>query len=121
MLNEVKRIVETYRLSIERNKKYYDYPFTQDCDHYYKLIHLQINLDVWGRCKNLIEKYRKTRMGPLMKRRSEDFEKIIEVQKKGVPGFITQGTEQDMMEYMRKLEWIIEELEGQLHTLHLMM
>ncbi|MNO63863.1 hypothetical protein D3C76_545820 [compost metagenome] len=39
----------------------------------------------------------------------------------GVPGFITQRTEQDMMEYMRKLEWIIEELEEQLHTLHLKM
>lgn len=53
-------------------------------------------------------------MGPLMIRRSEDFKRIIDVEKKGVPGFIKKTTEEGMLEYTRMLEWRIEELEGQL-------
>lgn len=114
MLIEVTKILKTYQASIERQKKYYDYPFTQNCDHYYKLILLQQKKDIWSECKSLIEKYKKNRMGPVMKKRSEEFEKIIKLEKRGMPGFITMETEKRMIEYMKKLEWLTEELEGRL-------
>lgn len=115
LLDEVDRILKTFKANVERNMKYHDYPFTQNCDHYYKLILLQNSLDVWTQCKSLIERYRETRMGPKMLRRSNDFKRIIETQKKGMPGFITRATEVEILEYIRKLEWIVEELEAQLY------
>lgn len=115
LLDEVDRILKIIKANVERNKKYHDYPFTQNCDHYYKLILLQNSLDVWTQCKSLIEKYRKTRMGPLMPRRSNDFKRVLETQKKVMPGFITRATEVEILEYIRKLEWIVEELEAQLY------
>ncbi|NQX71817.1 hypothetical protein HQN90_37730 [Paenibacillus alba] len=117
MLNEVTKILKTLQANMERQKKYYDYPFTQSCDHFYKLILLQQKMETWNQCKSLIEKYKKSRMGPIMKRRSEDFESMIELQKRGMPGFITKVTEAGMLEYMKSLEWIIEELERQLYCL----
>lgn len=116
MLHEVIKIIKAYQASIERQKKYYDYPFTQNCDHYYKLILLQQKKDIWSECKSLIEKYKKSRMGsPLMKKRSEEFELTIKQEKRGVPGFITMETEKRMLEYMKKLEWLTEDLEGRLY------
>lgn len=115
LLEEVDRILRTCNANIERNKKYHDYPFTQNSDHYYKLILLHHNFEVWRQCKCLIERYKKNRMGPLMIRRSSEFKKIFDVQKRGGPGFITRATGEEILEYIRKLEWIVEELEVQLY------
>ncbi|BFT69478.1 hypothetical protein PAENIP36_09200 [Paenibacillus sp. P36] len=43
---------------------------------------------------------------------SSVFEKKINVEKKTVPGFVTHSTLQEMIEYMRKLEWKVDELNG---------
>ncbi|MED5017451.1 hypothetical protein P9847_09025 [Paenibacillus chibensis] len=40
LMEDVEQIINVYRLSIEREKKYYNYPFTNNPDHYYKLMML---------------------------------------------------------------------------------
>jgi hypothetical protein len=54
-------------------------------------------------------------MGPLMARRSQEFARKFELQKNSCPGFITKATEEEVLEYIRRLEWMTEELEGRLY------
>ncbi|OXM87020.1 hypothetical protein [Paenibacillus rigui] len=59
LIEDVERIIHVYKLSIERQKKHYDYPFTNNPDHYYKLMMLQKTLEVWTICLEKILKYKK--------------------------------------------------------------
>ncbi len=43
---------------------------------------------------------------------SDTFIKITEVEKSTIPGFVTQKTLSQMVEYMRRMEWKIEQLIG---------
>jgi hypothetical protein len=114
LIQEVESICGTYRASIERNKKYFDYPFTSNSDHYYKLMLLHTRLDTWERVAQLLSRYNRDRLGAIEKARSDEFKKIIDIQLKGCPGFITERTRNEMIEYMKKLEWRIDELEDNL-------
>ncbi|MCP1312253.1 hypothetical protein [Paenibacillus tyrfis] len=111
LIETVERNVGLYSAALERSKKYYDYPFTSNSDHYYKLILLQIKLDCWEQMLNLLRRFKNVRCEKL-ERRSDFFVKSIEIEARGVPGFVTQQTLRNMIEYMKKLEWKIEELQG---------
>lgn len=119
LIEEVEQIVLTYKLNIERQKKYYDYPFTNNPDHYFILMMLQKNLEVWTKCLEKIRKYKKDRWGPIERRRSKEFENRLKLEKNGVPGFVTPRTLEDMLSYMRRLECRIEQLEGIPHELEI--
>lgn len=112
LIEEVERIIHVYKLNIERQKKYYDYPFTNNPDHYYKLMMLQKTLEVWTNCLEKILKYRKNRWGPIEPRRSKEFANRIKIEKSGMPGFVTQNTLDSMLEYIKRLESKIEQLES---------
>lgn len=59
LIEDVEQIINVYRLSIEREKKYYNYPFKNNPDHYYKLMMLQKTLEIWIICLEKILRYRK--------------------------------------------------------------
>ncbi|NOU96180.1 hypothetical protein GC093_23560 [Paenibacillus sp. LMG 31456] len=55
-------------------------------------------------------KFKNTRCNQITKK-SSDFEQIMQIETKGVPGFISERTQYEILEYMRKLEWKMEELQ----------
>ncbi|MCK8487015.1 hypothetical protein M0651_07525 [Paenibacillus sp. MBLB2552] len=112
LIEEVEQVILQYKLNIERQKKYYDYPFTNNPDHYYKLMMLQKTFEVWTNCLEKIMKYRKERWGPIEPRRSKEFDDRIKNEKNGVPGFVTPRTLDAMLTYIKCLESRIEQLEG---------
>ncbi|MGQ5393030.1 hypothetical protein ACT8ZS_19625 [Paenibacillus sp. M.A.Huq-84] len=103
--------IDSYKAAIARNKKYSEYPFTNNCDHYYHLLLLQNRLENWERFLALLEQFKNSRCVRVEKK-SELFHKIINVEKNSVPGFVTMETLNEMLEYMKKLEWKLEELDG---------
>lgn len=112
LIEDVEQIINVYKLSIEREKKYYDYPFTNNPDHYYKLMMLQKTLEVWTICLEKILRYKKHRWGPVEPRRSKEFTSRINIERNGVPGFVTPCTLDAMLTYMKRLESRVEQLEG---------
>lgn len=117
LLDEVKKIIHVQQLNITRRKKLYEYPFTDNCFHYYQLMTLQRSLEVWEYCRELIEKYKKNRWGPIERPRSSEFETKMSMEIKDYPGVLTQKTREAMIEYMKTLEWRIEQLEGELQSI----
>lgn len=117
LLDEVKKIIHVYNLNLKRQKKFYDYPFTNNCNHYYRLMMIQGSIEIWENCRALLEKYQNKRWGQIERHRSLEFESKMNLEIKDFPGAITQRTRQDMIEYMRKLEWKVEQLEGEYNGL----
>ncbi|MDQ0871355.1 hypothetical protein QFZ77_000014 [Paenibacillus sp. V4I3] len=111
LISYIEKKISTLKLNIERNKKYYDYPFTSNCDHFYHLIQLHKQLECWRQFLEVVIKFKNTRC-TLLAKESFVYEKKIELEKKMIPGFVTKNTLHEMIEYMRKLEWKIEELNG---------
>lgn len=112
LIEEVEQIIHVYSRNIERQKKCYDYPFTQNSDHYYQLMMIQKTLTVWESCLETIVRYQKNRWGPIEPRRSKEFDLVIKSEKEGIPGYVTQKTLNAMLNYMSRLESRIEQLEG---------
>ncbi|OXM87071.1 hypothetical protein [Paenibacillus rigui] len=111
LITLVERNIKSYQASIERNKKYFDYPFTNNSDHYYKLILLHDRLECWESFLRLLFRFKNNRVETVEKQ-SDMFDKMIKVQTSGVPGFVTKPTIARMLDYMKTLEWRIEELHG---------
>ncbi|MDD9267849.1 hypothetical protein ACFPES_12505 [Paenibacillus sp. GCM10023248] len=116
LITEFKAIVQQYKHTIQRLKKHYDYPFTTECGHYYTLIINQNSLEVFERSINIIERFRKKRMLPAFKFRSDEFKTNMEFEIKRYPGVLTVRTQENIINYMKTLELIIEELEHQLNS-----
>lgn len=111
LINEIKDNITLYEHTLSRRKKHYEYPFTRSCDHYYSLIILQNTLDVWERCLEVVEKYKKHRMQPVEPFLSDVFKDKMEFEIKRFPGILTENTRFQITDYMKKLEWKVEELE----------
>ncbi|OPA80584.1 hypothetical protein BVG16_07640 [Paenibacillus selenitireducens] len=111
LIGEIEKIVKSIDSNIERSKRMIDTPIMNDNSQYYRLMSLSISLEKWESVLNMIMKYRNSRCIPIEKK-SEHFSKIIEVQIKGVPGFITRPTIYSMIEYIKQLEWKIDSLNG---------
>ncbi|NOU62821.1 hypothetical protein GC096_02005 [Paenibacillus sp. LMG 31461] len=111
LITNVEKSIHTLNLNIERNKKYYDYPFTNNCDHFYRLNQMHKQLECWNHFLEMLRKFKNDRCCILMKE-SSVFEKKINVERKTVPGFVTHTTLQEMIEYMRKLEWKVDGMNG---------
>ncbi|MNI97673.1 hypothetical protein D3C73_1563620 [compost metagenome] len=73
---------------------------------------LQKTLDVWTTCLEKILRYKKQRWGPVEPRRSKEFTSRINIERNGVPGFVTPCTLDAMLTYMKRLESRVEQLEG---------
>ncbi|MGY5345914.1 hypothetical protein ACXFAU_26085 [Paenibacillus glucanolyticus] len=56
LIEDVERIIDVYKQNIERQKKYHDYPFTNNPDHYFRLMMLQKAIEVWSNCLEKIQK-----------------------------------------------------------------
>ncbi|MEC0270475.1 hypothetical protein [Paenibacillus anseongense] len=123
MLEELIKVVDanlkSFKANIARNKKYFDYPFTNNCDHYYKLILMHKQFECWEQFSALLSKFWNTRCIEFTKngdqkldfyKRCEEFENQISFEKLVSPGFITQKTLAQMIEYMRTLGWKVDEL-----------
>jgi hypothetical protein len=106
--------IKSLRDSIEYNKKYFDYPFTNNCDHYYKLLLLHNRLENWELFLKTLLTFKSSRCKPISKK-SSVFEKILKLENDDVPGFVTKRTQFELLEYVRQLEWKIEELQGVWH------
>ncbi len=81
-------------------KKHMDYPFTNTytCDHLYKGLLLQNKLDTWEQFLILTKRFKSNRSNPF-KKQSEHFENLMKSQIKGIPGFVTNRTLQEISEY----------------------
>ncbi|MBB3108165.1 hypothetical protein FHS18_000193 [Paenibacillus phyllosphaerae] len=111
LINEVDHNIEVLELTIERNKKAPEIPHIPEETRFMNLAKLCIALEKWKAVRGLLEKYRDTRCRPIEKK-SSLFENMISVELKGVPGFVTPRTRSSMIEYMRHLEWQIDQLSG---------
>ncbi|KRE96905.1 hypothetical protein ASG89_30720 [Paenibacillus sp. Soil766] len=111
LLNVVSEGIKKINTNIARNKKYFDYPFTSNCDHYYKLMLLHSQSQCWDQFLQLLVSFNEKRNVEFHKR-SNDFERMMKNEKAGIPGFVTQATLTQIIDYMRTLEWKIDELVG---------
>ncbi|MDQ0888528.1 hypothetical protein QFZ81_003616 [Paenibacillus sp. V4I9] len=109
LMNVVQEKIKIMDANISRNKKYFDYPFTSNCNHYYKLILLHSQAECWEQFLKLLVKFNSERKLDFHKK-CDDFEKKLSFEKSVAPGFVTQKTLAQMIEYMRTLEWKVEEL-----------
>lgn len=107
----MEKTISLLNLNIERNKKYHDYPFTNNCDHFYRLNQFHKELECWKSFLDTVLRFRNKRCCILSKD-SYIFEDRINFEKENMPGFVTLTTLRGMIEYMRKLEWKIDELNG---------
>ncbi|OBZ13208.1 hypothetical protein [Bacillus sp. FJAT-26390] len=89
------------RKSCERNN------FSYESDNQYKILVLTLELEKWEALMALIAQYQKKRGTPIT-RKSKDFERTIQLQMKDVPGSIRRETCLAMIDYMKQLEWEIE-------------
>ncbi|MDR6885412.1 hypothetical protein [Bacillus sp. 3255] len=103
----VENNIRVLKCLIERNKKYSDYPFTSDTAHYYKLMLLHKELECMMHFNDVLERFKLKRPTP-NERKSEYFEELIKFERKQMPGFITVKTEEELMEYIKQLEWEID-------------
>ncbi|MBW4677807.1 MAG: hypothetical protein KME52_28565 [Desmonostoc geniculatum HA4340-LM1] len=97
---EVEAVIRTQKQMIERDKKYHEYPFINDCDHFYRLVLLHKTLDVWERCLQLLEKYRKKRCEPIGSFKGETIERIFEVEN-SYSGFIPKKLKCKLLSTLR--------------------
>ena len=111
LIQVVEKNINSLKKTIEHNKKYYDYPFTSNCDHYYKLLLLHNRLENWENFLSTLLTFKNTRCKEISKK-SDYFEKVMKIENEGVPGFVTKRTQLDILEYMKQLEWKLEESEG---------
>jgi hypothetical protein len=102
LLDLVEKNITVIKSTIERNKKYHDYPFTNNCDHYYTLILLQNRLDNWESFSKIILRFKNSRCTPVSKK-SDRFEKMITVERNGVPGYITRKTVNESLRPLTRL------------------
>jgi hypothetical protein len=116
LIVEIQKCIENYRIMVERRKKYHELPFTRDTDHYYSLIMLINTLETWERCLEFVLRLNKRRFYPINTFRSNEFNKIITAESKSILK-INKNMKIEMIEYMKTLEWKIEELDGQLKQL----
>lgn len=107
MIEEVERIIAAYKSNINGRKKYYDYPFTNNCEHYYQLIFLQRSLDIWTRSLELMRKYSVIRSGVKDLNKSVHFEKLINFNQYEYK--LLPNLHKEMIEYMKILEWKLQE------------
>jgi len=112
LLDEVRRFVNVYELQVERQKTRPEYPYSEECDHLYRRIISRSSLNAWRQCEQLFEKYMVTRMIPIKEKKSENFDKRIKAELEIYPGKLTERTKWEIIEYMKKLEWRVEELEN---------
>jgi 4-hydroxyphenylpyruvate dioxygenase-like putative hemolysin len=68
LLDLVEKNIKSIKSTIERNKKYHKYPFTNNCDHYYTLILLQNRLDNWESFYKIILRFKNSRCTPVSKK-----------------------------------------------------
>ncbi|MDF2960317.1 MAG: hypothetical protein K0S39_2052 [Paenibacillus sp.] len=111
LIQLVEKNITSLKSSIEYNKKYFDYPFTNNCEHYYKLMLLHNRLENWEQFLSALLYFKNTRCKEVSKK-SAYFEKVMKIECEGVLGFITKQTQSNVLEYMKHLEWKLEELEG---------
>lgn len=116
LINEIQNNIDIYENSLARNKKHYEYPFSQNCDHYYKLIILQKTLDTWKSCFEVVIRYKKNRIKPIEPFLSEHIKENMEYEIKRYPGILTEKTKYQIIDYMKRLEWKIEELEDKFNS-----
>ncbi|NOU96192.1 hypothetical protein GC093_23625 [Paenibacillus sp. LMG 31456] len=111
LIGVVENKINSLRASIEYNKKYVDYPFTNNCDHYYTILLLHNRLENWELFLKTLLSFRNSRCKPVSKK-SDFFEKIMKLENESIPGFVTMRTQAQLLEYIKQLEWKVEELEG---------
>lgn len=109
LISEIEGIVSTLKLSIEKSKKYKEQPFMSNKEQHYRFIIQYNTLEVWETCLALLLKYQKKRCIEDLNFKSTDFKKILEFQNK-FSGIIPRKNQIEMIEYMKILEWRIEEL-----------
>ena len=115
LLFEFENAVRNYRYTVERLKKHNDYP---ECGHYYSIIIKQTTLEAFESAMHMVERFRKKRVLPSLKFQSEEFKRILEVERKFSYGYLAPATEDKLINYMKTLEFIIEHLEDQIVTMH---
>ncbi|MFD0678664.1 MULTISPECIES: hypothetical protein [unclassified Paenibacillus] len=80
------------RASIEYNKKYVDFPFTNNRDHYYTILLLHNRLENWELFLKTLLSFRNSRCKPISKK-SDFFEEVIKLENESIPRFVTMRTQ----------------------------
>jgi hypothetical protein len=81
-----------------------------ECDHIYRLLQTQCTIEAWKKCGALLEKFYKKRECAELTVRSTEFEKRIEMEITRFPGYLTPKTRSEVIEYIRLLEWKLQQL-----------
>lgn len=107
IIDDIETKIKGLQSQITNRKSCDRFNFSYESDNQYKIFVLTLELEKWEALLKLLNQYQKKRNIPI-KRKSTDFEKMIQLQIKDVPGSIRRETCSSMIEYMKQLEWNIE-------------
>lgn len=111
IIEDIEAKIKVLQSQIENRKSCERFNFSHESDNQYKLLVLMIELEKWEASLKLLIHYQNKRGFPV-KRKSKDFEKMIQLQIRDMPGSIRRETCSLMIEYMKQLEWKIENNDG---------
>lgn len=110
LIGEINETIRRVEHSIERSRRY-QLLFTSVSAQYYQLIILTNALETWETILKMVLRYKTNRCAPIEKK-SDFYQKTIDMQRNGVPGFVTKETYVSMINYMKQMEWVIDSLNG---------
>ncbi|REE81563.1 hypothetical protein A8990_11889 [Paenibacillus taihuensis] len=109
MIKEVEEIIRVQQHRIKRNELSHEFPYMSEYDHFIRLAYLYKTLEIWEACHKLMLKYQKRREVPVGAINAEAIEQILKMAHR-YPGIRVETLER-IVEYVKTLEWKLEEKE----------
>jgi len=110
MFDEIDCTIDNKKRHLARLKDGMDAPMVSECDRHYLVCLARNSLDTWLKCRELLERYRVHRHECDLPFMSKHFEDLMEMEINRSPGMLTVKTRKAMVEYMKKLEWRLEQV-----------
>ncbi|WP_409341518.1 hypothetical protein [Paenibacillus sp. MBLB4367] len=57
LIDEIDQNIQILKKALERNIKFHDYPYMNECDRQYRILMFQKELEDWTKIKRIVEKH----------------------------------------------------------------
>ncbi|WP_219837156.1 hypothetical protein [Paenibacillus sp. R14(2021)] len=109
MLDEVEAIISIKTQNVKRYKKGLDLSYVSQYGRYFTVCMELKSLETWETCLRLIHKYKLVRSDVQYDSKSKYFQSVMTMERREYPGVITEKTRNEIIEYMKLLEWKLEQ------------